>query len=91
MRIVMSNAGSLIQFHVHDNHEVLNKLSDSNGILYYQGAPMLLAISKKPNNGITLEPDGLYVGHDATITDAEVQQAIIDTLAILRGAAPLGP
>ena len=80
----MSNAGSLIQFHVHDNHEVLNKLSDVSGILYYQGAPILHAISKKPNNGITLEPDGLYVNHGTVITDEDVQQAITDTLKILK-------
>lgn len=59
----MSNAGSLIQLHFHDNLEVLNNLSDTNGILYYQGSPVFPSVSKKDNNGIILEADGLYMSN----------------------------
>ena len=59
----MSNAGSLIQLHFHNNIEVLNNLSDTDGILYYQGSPVFPSVSKKKNNGIVLEADGLYMSN----------------------------
>lgn len=59
----MSSAGSLIQLHFHDNLEILNNLSDTNGILYYQGSPVFPSVSKKDNNGIVLEADGLYMSN----------------------------
>jgi len=59
----MSNPGSLIQLHFHENFDVLNGLSDTDGILYYQGSPIFPGISKKDNNGIILEADGLYMSN----------------------------
>lgn len=66
----MSKTGSLIQVHSHDNLEILDKLSDTNGILYYQGSPIFPSVSKKQHNGLVIEPDGLYVDH-STVLSAE--------------------
>lgn len=59
----MSNAGSLIQLHFHDNIDVLNRLTDSNGILYYQGAPIFPSVSKRADNALTTVADGLYISN----------------------------
>ncbi len=60
----MSNgAGSLIQLHLHENFDVIAMLSDVDGILYYKATPVFPSVSKKDNNGITLESDGLFMSN----------------------------
>lgn len=63
-----NNSGSLIQLHHHDNFDVLNNLTDIDGVLYYQGAPITISISNRANNGIALESDGLYMSNLTTLT-----------------------
>ena len=59
----MSNPGSLIQLHHHENFDLLNSLSDVNGMLYYKDSPVFPSVSAKENNGIRLEADGLYMSN----------------------------
>lgn len=59
----MSNTGSLIQLHFHDNIDVLNKLSALNGILYYQGVPVFPSVSKQADNALSIAHDGLYISN----------------------------
>lgn len=59
----MSSPGSLIQLHHHDNHELLEQLKDTDGILYYKDAPVFPGVSKKEGNGIRLEADGLFMSN----------------------------
>lgn len=62
----MSSAGSLIIIHVHNNLEVLNELSETNGQLYYKGKPInkTLEVSKDERNLIELLNDGIFVNGD---------------------------
>ena len=59
----MSSTGSLIQLHHHENFELLEHLTDNSGILYYKNAPVFPGISSRENNGIALEPDGLFMSN----------------------------
>ena len=56
-----NGTGSLIQLHNHDNYDVLEKLEDSGGKLYYKGVPIYTAVSSKANNAIVTVSDGIYV------------------------------
>jgi len=58
-----NSPGSLIQLHFHENFDVIDKLSDVGGILYYKDTPVFPSVSKKDNNAVTLETDGLYVSN----------------------------
>lgn len=56
-------AGSLIQLHHHLNIDVLDALSDVDGGLYYNGAPVYTPISKQENNAIVRLEDGIFVSN----------------------------
>lgn len=58
----MSQAGSLIPTHVHENKEVLDKLSENKDHqLMYDGKLLDAKISEKAKNLIKRETDGLFV------------------------------
>lgn len=57
----MSDTGSLIPIHIHTNKNILDDLSDTDGLLNYRGTPV-----------------------HPIVTDIQIQQAITDTLKILK-------
>lgn len=66
----MVQAGGLIRLHFHDNIDVLDKFKYKDGVLYYDGIPLQanakplyqsIDISKKANNILTSNSDGLFV------------------------------
>lgn len=72
----MINEGGLIKLHYHKHLEVLEELTDTGGVLYYRGTPLIatdkplfqsVQISKKEHNYLQKLEDGLFV--DGTFLD----------------------
>ena len=59
----MNNTGALIPLHEHENFNTLKQINDVDGMLYYKDKPISSTPSKKSNNAIILEEDGLYVSN----------------------------
>ena len=59
----MSDSGSLIQLHYHENFDVIQHFIDKDDVLFYKGQSITPTISKEPNNGLTFKEDGLYVSN----------------------------
>ena len=65
----MLNAGGLIKLHYHSHYEVIEALTDVNGILYYKNSSLFnnIQISAAAHNYLTKKTDGLFV--DGTFID----------------------
>ena len=68
--------------HEHENQEVLNKLTDSDGNLLYNNKKISANVSQEDGNAIEQKEDGLYVPFVAIggYTDEEVYNAVADIL-----------
>lgn len=71
--------------HEHKNKDILDLLSDIDGILSYNKIKLLttIPISSEPGNVIQMFQDGIYVSLDEKVSDLQVNSAISDTLKIL--------
>lgn len=68
----MSNPGSLIRLHYHNNQlDVLDFLSDNEGELYYKDSPIYIQVSSAENNAIVKKPDGIFVDNSYFLTKEE--------------------
>lgn len=73
------------QLHEHKNKDILDLLSDIDGILSYNKIKLLttIPISSESGNVIQMLQDGIYVSLDEKVSDLQVNSAISDTLKIL--------
>ena len=71
--------------HEHKNKDILDLLSDIDGILSYNKIKLLttIPISSESGNVIQMLQDGIYVSLDEKVSDLQVNSAISDTLKIL--------
>lgn len=83
-RIDLSLYALKSELHSHDNKNVLDKISDSDGDLLYNGSRIKTNISKADDNAIEEKSDGLYVPKDEEYTEEDIKQAIKDTLDKLK-------
>lgn len=49
--------GGLIFIHYHNNKELLDLLSQIDGILYYDGKPVMIPVKNDQNNALIVTPD----------------------------------
>ena len=75
--------------HEHKNKDILDLLSDIDGILSYNKIKLLttIPISSESGNVIQMLQDGIYVSLDEKVSDLQVNSAISDTLKILESNA----
>ena len=71
--------------HEHKNKNILDLLSDIDGVLSYNKIKLLttIPISSESGNVIQMLQDGIYVSLDEKVSDLQVNSAISDTLKIL--------
>lgn len=71
--------------HEHKNKDILDLLSDIDGVLSYNKIKLLttIPISSESGNVIQMLQDGIYVSLDEKVSDLQVNSAISDTLKIL--------
>lgn len=72
------------ELHSHENKTVLDKISDSDGDLLYNGSRIKTNVSQADGNAIEEKSDGLFVQKDEEITDEDIKRAIISTLEALK-------
>lgn len=71
--------------HTHKNKDIIDLLSDIDGILSYNKTKLLteIPISSESGNVIQMLQDGIYVSLDEKVSDLQVNSAISETLKIL--------
>lgn len=70
----MSDTGSLIRLHHHENKEtVLDFLSDYQGRLYYKNAPVYIQVSADKRNAIIPLTDGIFVDKSYFLTQEQYE------------------
>lgn len=79
-RIDLSDYALKTDLHSHENKTVLDKISDSDGDLLYNGSRIKTNVSKANDNAIQEKSDGLFVQKDKEYTEDDIAQAIKDTL-----------
>lgn len=82
---ILKNYAKSENLHEHKNKDILDLLSDIDGILSYNKIKLLttIPISSESGNVIQMLQDGIYVSLDEKVSDLQVNSAISDTLKIL--------
>lgn len=82
---ILKNYAKSENLHEHKNKNILDLLSDIDGILSYNKIKLLttIPISSESGNVIQMLQDGIYVSLDEKVSDLQVNSAISDTLKIL--------
>lgn len=69
----MSEIGSIIKLHQHNNFPVLEKITDNEGKLFYNNNPIYISISKEEHNAIVKKDDGIFVDNKNYLNDEQFQ------------------